>query len=350
MIYKILFIFVLTTLLVPAQSISLNTLSGKLIDAVTSEPLPGASVYLSGTTIGTTTDKNGIYQIQKIPSGRYQLVISMIGYNPIVQGINFSDNSNIKKDFSLEPKPIVMNTIQISEEHTSEWKDNLEIFKKYFLGQTDLSDECTIENKNEIVLTKDSNDVLHATCPAPIVVINRALGYNIECVLNQFYKDMKNNDLRILYVSKFTNLQHGNESGLKRWNEIRKEEYESSLRRFLQTLIRDKDTGDNYIVNEASKYIKPNVWYPPLKNLDSLFWQKHVIFNTSTQSYTLILPAVPFILINRTTRTKSFFYLPYEHAEIDPDGILFDPLSIQVMGDFANKGVANLLPRFYEDN
>jgi hypothetical protein len=87
-----------------------------------------------------------------------------------------------------------------------------------------------------------------------------------------------------------------------------------------------------------------------LKNLDSLFWQKHVIFNTSTQSYTLILPAVPFILINRTTRTKSFFYLPYEHAEIDPDGILFDPLSIQVMGDFANKGVANLLPRFYEDN
>ena len=155
MIYKVIFIFIVITSLLSAQTNNTNSLTGKVIDSTSLLPISNVSVYLSGTTIGTVTDNNGAYRIEKIPAGKFELVISMIGYSPKIQQINFLMGSEkINKDYSLEPKAIEMAPILINDEHTSEWKSNLKTFKKYFLGQTDLSDECTIENQNEIILTE----------------------------------------------------------------------------------------------------------------------------------------------------------------------------------------------------
>ena len=39
------------------------------------------NVFLQGTTIGATTDINGMYNISKVNTGNYTLVVTYIGYD-----------------------------------------------------------------------------------------------------------------------------------------------------------------------------------------------------------------------------------------------------------------------------
>src|SRR5690606_33094894 len=57
-----------------------STLDGLVIDAVTSEPLAGASLQLEGVTHSTRTDNRGRFQFvtgQKFP---YTIIVSYVGY------------------------------------------------------------------------------------------------------------------------------------------------------------------------------------------------------------------------------------------------------------------------------
>lgn len=59
-----------------------QTIRGKIIDAETKIPLPGASILLlnTKTTTGASTDYDGIFRIENIPVGRVSLKVSFIGY------------------------------------------------------------------------------------------------------------------------------------------------------------------------------------------------------------------------------------------------------------------------------
>lgn len=57
-----------------------GVLKGVVTSKETKQPLPSANVMIKGTLIGTITDFNGNYSIQKIRPGKYILVVSMIGY------------------------------------------------------------------------------------------------------------------------------------------------------------------------------------------------------------------------------------------------------------------------------
>lgn len=82
--------FVLLTLVlsVHANSFSQNTIvSGKIVDAITREPLPFVNVIFKGTTVGGTTDFEGYYTIstsQKVDS----IIVSFVGYNRLVSKVN----------------------------------------------------------------------------------------------------------------------------------------------------------------------------------------------------------------------------------------------------------------------
>jgi hypothetical protein len=55
-------------------------IAGKILDAETNEPLPGANVIIQGTNAGAATDLEGNYSIINLPPGQYTLVVKMIGY------------------------------------------------------------------------------------------------------------------------------------------------------------------------------------------------------------------------------------------------------------------------------
>jgi hypothetical protein len=59
-----------------------QVIKGQVVDAVTQAPLPGASVAIvdSEPPLGTITDENGLFRLWKIKPGRYNLLVSFIGY------------------------------------------------------------------------------------------------------------------------------------------------------------------------------------------------------------------------------------------------------------------------------
>ena len=65
-----------------------GSVSGKVISDL-GDPIPGATVMVSGTTIGTVTDIDGNYSLT-LPSGASQLSVFFIGYQPRDVAINSS--------------------------------------------------------------------------------------------------------------------------------------------------------------------------------------------------------------------------------------------------------------------
>ena len=80
----------------PSYGDRISRVAGRVLDSKTSEPLPGASVLVKGSTIGTVTDVNGAYSLS-IPSGGNTLVISYIGYRQTEAPVN-----SAQMDFWLE--------------------------------------------------------------------------------------------------------------------------------------------------------------------------------------------------------------------------------------------------------
>jgi hypothetical protein len=68
-----------------AQQIT-QTIKGTIVDNETSIPLIGATVVImeSNPVIGTTTDVNGNFKIEKVPVGRYNFQISYVGYESLI--------------------------------------------------------------------------------------------------------------------------------------------------------------------------------------------------------------------------------------------------------------------------
>ena len=87
------------------------TISGKIIDKVSGQSLPGANVFETTTEEGTSSNAEGEYSLL-LPEGNYKFKVSYIGYNSIESEVYL--NKNITIDFQLEPDPIAMRSIDVS--------------------------------------------------------------------------------------------------------------------------------------------------------------------------------------------------------------------------------------------
>lgn len=75
-------IFLLSFFSFPLLVCAQTTVTGKVTDASSGEPLLGVSVAVKGTTIGTLTDFDGNYSLEA-PSGESILIFSFVGYSSL---------------------------------------------------------------------------------------------------------------------------------------------------------------------------------------------------------------------------------------------------------------------------
>ncbi len=98
-------LFILTVTLIWSSGLfaqATGTLSGKIVDAETGDPLIGVNVLLVDTMIGAATDINGEYRVEKIPPGTYTLTATYIGYSKVsIQEIIIKPNKMEQINFSM---------------------------------------------------------------------------------------------------------------------------------------------------------------------------------------------------------------------------------------------------------
>jgi len=82
---------------------------------VEGEELEFATVLISDSQYGTTTNIKGNYQLNDIPFGTYELEASYVGYKPITKQITLSaQNSSIKGDFTLTEKTLDLDLVVVT--------------------------------------------------------------------------------------------------------------------------------------------------------------------------------------------------------------------------------------------
>jgi len=89
--------FSLNTFVAQAQSIE-----GIVSDGVTGESLPGATVLVRGTTLGTVTDIDGRYQMALQP-GTHFIVFSFVGYTREEVEVTVSEGESVVQNMVLNP-------------------------------------------------------------------------------------------------------------------------------------------------------------------------------------------------------------------------------------------------------
>lgn len=83
-------------------------ITGRVVDATDGEPLPGANVFIEGTTIGAPTDIEGRFLILNVPPGTYKLVARFLGYvTQTTEGVIVRTDLTTEINFTLRTESFV---------------------------------------------------------------------------------------------------------------------------------------------------------------------------------------------------------------------------------------------------
>ncbi len=118
-----LLLAILLTIQIQAQE--RFTLSGYIKDAANGEGLIGVSVFVQEAKVGTQTNAYGFYSIT-LPSGGYNVSITYIGYQKLVQKVSL-DNANLTKTFELKEDSQVLQEVVVSTKKEDDNVKSLEM-------------------------------------------------------------------------------------------------------------------------------------------------------------------------------------------------------------------------------
>jgi TonB-dependent receptor len=108
--YFLFFASILVSLNGFAQTYSV---SGRIVDASTNEPLPMASIQIENSQSGTVTDLSGYFEIRNIKEDKVKLLFSFIGYKPGFINCDFTKNTYKDIRISLSPDALALDEIVV---------------------------------------------------------------------------------------------------------------------------------------------------------------------------------------------------------------------------------------------
>lgn len=135
------------------------TISGTVTDE-NDQSVPFASIYIKGTTKGTTSNIQGFYSIE-IPSGKVELVFRLIGYKLEIKEINTADGNQIL-NVKLTPESILLKEAIImadAEDPAYAVIRQAQKKRKFYLEQVKAY-SCDVYIKGEQRITKVPSSVM----------------------------------------------------------------------------------------------------------------------------------------------------------------------------------------------
>lgn len=105
-----LMICLLSTTIVFGQ----GAIRGIIMDEATNKPLVGANVFLLGTSLGSATDLEGVYRIERIPPGQYTLRVTYIGYKTKDTSVQIEYNKTLEMDVALAFEVVEGKAIEVT--------------------------------------------------------------------------------------------------------------------------------------------------------------------------------------------------------------------------------------------
>lgn len=91
----------------PLAAQKFGKITGVVTDGDTGEPLPGANVVITGTSMGAASDIDGNYIILRLPPGTYEMRTDFIGYRPVItQNVQVLTDLTTTIDFKMRSEAV----------------------------------------------------------------------------------------------------------------------------------------------------------------------------------------------------------------------------------------------------
>jgi hypothetical protein len=354
---RLLLLFFLAPFFVIAQQ--KYQLSGSVMEKG-SIAIPGASVFLEGTTMGTQTDSKGHYVLRNIPTGRHRLVSSMVGYVPKIVLVDVPGKYT-EFNFNLEEDNKTLDEVRIVGSQDKKWEKQFRAFENGFLGESYSKKEVYITNREVVDFTENDNAFI-AKASQPLQIVNKTLGYKVTYFMDNFEKTSSLTSFKGL--ASFEKLVPEDAKQERRWKRNREEAYEGSIKHFLKALVgnRLEEEGFNAFLlkpeylnnlrrglffdrnNERHVAFKPTELIGVLstEGLINLDWKNpmEIVFNRKRVARPIFMDApYPYTIL-----------IPKGPIQVTAAGDLMNPYSIEMRGEMGKIGMADLLPLDFEIN
>jgi len=261
------------------------TISGRVIDDLSKEPIPTVNVFLSGTNLGGVTDLDGYYSIGRVPFGYYEIIFSHLTYYMDTQDAELLMNGTVTVNSELAFKSILLDSIEIVSRRLigpTERRRYLRVFSNEFLGQSTSGQKCRIENPEVLDFIFDPKlDKLEVFSLEPLKIVNENLGYEVTYFFDRFQKIGASTNF--YGRARFQNIKPETKRQEKRWLRNRRSIYKGSFLHFRRALVLDELKKENFKIRLI-----------PVSSLDEVKISKGV--NVDRDAVLTEMPAQEFLL------------------------------------------------------
>lgn len=310
-----------------------QTITGQVTDSQTKETIPSATVYLSGTFTGSSTDAEGRFVLNLSGYSNMPLIVSAVGYYSTVVP-DYSDGRHL--DVKLQPKTYDLDGVTVvakSLEHVR--RRNLATFRKEFLGSSTNARRSVILNEDNIRLTMDeSGSILRASAREPIEIRNTNLGYHITYFLDKFEFNTVTGDMLLVGNFMFSSETLSDPRELARLERRRERAYLGSRMHFIRALWHNELQAEGY---RLACTTGAALHYDDLVLVDERW---------GTDKY--LIPRDTIAIFFRTNGRQSRLIMLEDYGEVylEADGY-FDPYGIIWDGEMGRSRIGDLLPYEY---
>ena len=248
--------FTLIFLVCCTGAFSQTVIRGKVISEETQKPLAAVSVYLNNTSLGAVTNDNGVFTITKIPSGKFKLVASCVGYETYV---NMIDPRTVGKDFiiSMKPSSEELQGLTVTVPDPEGWKKWGKLFTELFIGDTPGSNDCKLINPEVIKFRLNADNTLTAYAKEPLQIVNYNLGYEIKYKLEEFQYDFNIKLVNYSGYAFFTDMGVKHPNRVRRYTEARLETYKGSFLHFKRAFFANELDAQGFELRSLGNMSNP---------------------------------------------------------------------------------------------
>lgn len=252
-------IFLILLFLLPFCCFAQVTIQGKVLSKQDNKPIADASVFLNNTTIGNKTASDGSFSLSNIKPGKYELVVSCVGFKPQRSKITVSNSNVHLTDIYLNPKSNAIEEVVIKPNPNRKkyfgWFYGS--FVEQFFGQTDAARYCKILNPEVLDFDYDeSTNTVTVTSNGFLQIENSWLGYKLQYLLTNFKFTIINEHTKELQYegnALFTEMK-GTRQEERRWEKARREAYMGSAVHFLRSALNDQLAENGFRTLEFATY------------------------------------------------------------------------------------------------
>lgn len=248
------------------------TVTGKVLDSATRQPLEKASVYCQNTTQGTSTQADGDFRLS-LKDGGYNLVITFTGYQTQLVRIGPSTGSKLEILMVKEEKNMDEVVVRSSNEVKDGWEKYGAFFKEHFIGASKLAEKCSLQNPQALKFYYyKRSDKLKVLATEPVQILNPELGYTLKFQLDSFMYYYKTNTSSYRGFCFYEELP-GDDSLKKRWAVNRREAYFGSRLHFLRSYYDSTIKEEGWVLDTLDASDDKNHKYVKVLNpYDSSFY------------------------------------------------------------------------------